>query len=46
MTEAEVAEALNREDELGKFVLRAFSFKIPPFSDLCVNIADGEGKVN
>ena len=46
MTETEVAEALNREDELGKFVSMAFSFKIPPFSALCVNVGAGEGKAS
>ena len=31
LTEAEIADALNRKDELGKLVSCAFSFEIPPF---------------
>lgn len=41
LTEVEVSDALNREDELGKLVLSAFSFKIPPIdSTFFINATD------
>ena len=32
LTEMEEADALNREDELGKLILCAFSFAVPPLN--------------
>ena len=47
MTDAEVADALNREDELGKLVSSAFSFEIPRFnaSSVCLTGRGDEGAV-
>ena len=44
MTNAEIADALNREDELGKLVFRAFSFDIPPFNEILIGIAPGSAE--
>ena len=42
LTDAETADALNREDELGRLVLSAFSFDIPPFDEVSANCAGEE----
>ena len=34
LTNAEIADALNREDELGKLVSSAFSFNVAPFCEV------------
>ena len=44
LTNAEIADALNREDELGKLVFRAFSFDIPPFNKILIGIAPGSAE--
>lgn len=47
LADAEIADALDRGDELGKLVSFAFSFKIPGFSTVfagvAVETADKEG---
>ena len=42
LTEKEAAAALDRGDELGKLVLRAFSFDIPAFREIMGDILPDE----
>ena len=42
LTDAETADALNREDELGRLVLSAFSFDIQPFDEVSADCAGEE----
>ena len=42
MTDAEIADALDREDELGKLVSFAFSFDIPQFNAVAAELTGKE----
>ena len=45
LTKMEEADALNREDELGKLVLCAFSFVVPPLNALKAGASPDNKKV-
>jgi len=44
LADAEVRDALDRGDELGRLVARAFSFSVPPFGDVRGEPTPGDGE--
>jgi len=44
LADAAIRDALNREDELGRLVSRAFSFPVPPFGVVRGALATSEGE--
>ena len=45
LTEAELSAAIDRDDELGRLVTRAFSFAIPSFVEISGVDAQGERRL-
>ncbi len=45
LTEAELSAAIERDDELGRLVARAFSFAVPSFSEVSGGFAPCERRL-